>query len=100
VQINDNPGVTGRLDDKRLLASIQSWGKLKFLELGNLPGLTGPLPQDCPPPFNSLEHLGISNTGVSGALPGCLLNTVHQLEISNTKIAGPFPNFKPQNMIR
>ena len=98
-QINGND-IEGSLDDERLLADIEKWSGLRFLELGNLPKLTGRIPAGCPAPFDNLEHLGLSYTGVGGPLPECLVNTVHQLEISNTAVHGPLPPLRSDNNLR
>jgi hypothetical protein len=100
LQINGNPEVSGRLDDPKILSIIKGWPKLKFLDFGNLPKLTGSLPQQCPPPLDNLEHLSIASTQVGGTIPACLLNTVHQLEISHSSVTGPLPAFEPTNQLR
>jgi hypothetical protein len=96
-QLNNND-IQGALDDPRLVRAIGKWAKLRYLELGSLPGLTGAIPADCPAPFNNLVHLGLSFTNVGGELPACLVQSVHELEISNTKVAGKFPHIAGTNL--
>lgn len=121
-QLNDND-ITGELDDPavrtpptcsslalsmarrsltssivQVLALLANWSGLQYLELGNLPQLEGMIPAACPPPFNLLIHLGLSDTGVGGSVPECLLQTIHQLEISRTRIGGTFPPIHSTNL--
>jgi hypothetical protein len=56
--------------------------------------VSGSIPPSCTAPFTSLIHLGVSNTSVGGALPACIVNSVHQLEISHAMFTGAFPKIE------
>lgn len=96
-QLNSND-ITGSLDDPKLLSVIARWEALRYLELGNLPKLTGNIPAECPPPFDQLIHLGLSWSNVGGELPRCLASSVHELEIAHTQISGRFPEVLTDNL--
>lgn len=83
--------IQGDLNEPNVVKRFSQLPDLRYLELGNLPGLTGSLPVACTAPFKNLIHLGLSNTSVGGTLPACIVNNVHQLEIAGAKFSGPFP---------
>lgn len=83
--------ISGDLSDPNVIKRFSQLPDLRYLELGNLPGLTGSLPVACTAPFKNLIHLGLSNTSVGGTLPACIVNNVHQLEIAGARFEGAFP---------
>lgn len=83
--------ISGDLNDPNVIKRFSQLPDLRYLELGNLPGLKGSLPVACTAPFKNLIHLGLSNTSVGGTLPACIVNNVHQLEIAGARFEGAFP---------
>lgn len=92
--------MTGNLDDPIVIKRFAQLPELRYLELGNLPGLTGSLPVACTAPFKDLIHLGLSNTSVGGKLPACIVNNVHQLEIAGARFEGAFPEITAKCELR
>ncbi|WOL12363.1 polygalacturonase inhibitor 1-like [Canna indica] len=74
-----------------LPAAFGDLSALESLSLQDMPGLTGPIP----PSFAKLSRLyllSISNTSVSGAIPGFLTTTnLSALVLPNNKLSGPIP---------